>query len=72
MGKTYVKGGLAHDLHFHDFREPAVPQIATFTGNSPKDVEDWAQMDCSGTAQAHRAFAKANSIPRVGRKPRLD
>ena len=48
-GKTCTKAGLASDLHFHDLRgsavvrlalaEATVPQIATFTGHSLKDVE---------------------------------
>lgn len=48
-GKTCFKAGLADDLHFHDLRGSAVvrlaladatvPQIATFTGHSLKDVE---------------------------------
>ena len=48
-GKTCIKAGLASDLHFHDLRgsavvrlalaEATVPQIATFTGHSLKDVE---------------------------------
>ena len=48
-GKTCIKAGLADDLHFHDLRGSAVvrlalagatvPQIATFTGHSLKDVE---------------------------------
>jgi integrase len=47
--KTCIKAGLANDLHFHDLRgsavvrlalaEATVPQIATFTGHSLKDVE---------------------------------
>ena len=48
-GKTCFTAGLADDLHFHDLRgsavvrlalaEATVPQIATFTGHSLKDVE---------------------------------
>src|ERR1700730_6536510 len=48
-GKTCTTAGLASDLHFHDLRgsavvrlalaEATVPQIATFTGHSLKDVE---------------------------------
>jgi integrase len=47
--KTCFKAGLADDLHFHDLRgsavvrlalaEATVPQIATFTGHSLRDVE---------------------------------
>jgi integrase len=48
-GKTCIKAALADDLHFHDLRGSAVvrlaiagatvPEIATFTGHSLKDVE---------------------------------
>jgi integrase len=48
-GKTCFKAGLSRDLHFHDLRGSAVvrlaiagatvPEIATFTGHSLKDVE---------------------------------
>ena len=48
-GKACIKARLAEDLHFHDLRgsavvrlalaEATVPQIATFTGHSLKDVE---------------------------------
>jgi integrase len=48
-GKTCIKAGLPDDLHFHDLRGSAVvrlavagatvPEIATFTGHSLKDVE---------------------------------
>jgi integrase len=48
-GKTCIKAGLADDLHFHDLRGSAVvrlaiasatvPEIATFTGHSLRDVE---------------------------------
>jgi integrase len=48
-GKTCIKAGLSDDLHFHDLRGSAVvrlaiagatvPEIATFTGHSLKDVE---------------------------------
>jgi integrase len=47
--KTCIRAGLADGLHFHDLRgsavvrlalaEATVPQIATFTGHSLKDVE---------------------------------
>jgi integrase len=47
--KTCIRAGLANDLHFHDLRgsvvvrlavaEATVPEIATFTGHSLKDVE---------------------------------
>ena len=47
--KICIRAGLADDLHFHDLRGSAVvrlalahatvPQIATFTGHSLKDVE---------------------------------
>lgn len=47
--KTCMKAALPHDLHFHDLRGSAVvrlaiagatvPEIATFTGHSLKDVE---------------------------------
>ena len=49
-GKARIKAGLTDDLHFHDLRGSAVvrlaladatvPQIATFTGHSLKDVEE--------------------------------
>jgi len=48
-GRTCAKAGLPDDLHFHDLRGSAVvrlaiagatvPEIATFTGHSLKDVE---------------------------------
>ena len=48
-GKAFKKAGITDDLHFHDLRGSAVvrlavahatvPEIATFTGHSLKDVE---------------------------------
>jgi integrase len=48
-GKTCIDAGLTDDLHFHDLRGSAVvrlaiagatvPEVATFTGHSLKDVE---------------------------------
>ena len=48
-GKAFARAGINEDLHFHDLRGSAVerlalagstvPEIATFTGHSLKDVE---------------------------------
>jgi integrase len=60
--KTCVKAAVPNDLHFHDLRRSAVvrlaiagatvPEIATFTGHSLKDVEAEGKANgiCKGPA----------------------